>query len=61
MMRTYLFKSDLIKMIISTPIELLLKLGLDESEEALINNILELTNNDDIKVTEAAIRLYNDL
>ena len=48
-------------MINSTPIELLLKLGLDESKEALINNILELTINDDIKLIEAAFRLYNDL
>ena len=61
MMRTYLFKNDLTKMINSIPIELLLKLGLDESKEALINNILELTINDDIKLIEAAIRLYNDL
>ena len=61
MMRTYLFKSGLINKINSTPIELLLKLGLDESKEALINNILELTINDDIKLIEAAFRLYNDL
>ena len=60
----YLFKRDLIKMIYTTPIELLIKLGLDvskESLESLINNILELTINDDRKLIEAAIRLYNNL
>ena len=61
MMRTYLFKSGLISKIISTQIELLLKLGLAECKEALIKNILELTINDDMKLIEAAIRLYNDL
>ena len=64
----YLFKRNVIKKIITTPIELLMKLGLDESKESLIcetasliNNILELTINDDRKLIEAAIRLYIDL
>ena len=57
----YLFKRDLIKKIYTTPIELLIKLGLDASKESLTNNILELTINDDRKLIEAAIRLYNDL
>ena len=61
MIRDYIFLKDLIKKINTTPIELLLKFGLDEGEEALINNIRELTINDDIKLIEAAIRLYNDL
>ena len=38
-----------------------MKIGLDESKEAFIHNILELTNRDDRKLIEAAIRLYNDL
>ena len=53
----YLFKRDLIKKINTTPIELLIKLGLDESKEALVNNILEITINDGRKLIEAAIRL----
>ena len=66
----YLFKRDLKKiceagsLIITIPIELLLKLGLDvgkESLESFVNNIKELTVNDDRKLVEAAIRLYNDL
>ena len=60
----YLFKRDPVNKIITTPIELLIKLGLDsghESKEALINNILELTINDDRKLFEAAVRLNIDL
>ena len=59
----HLFKRDL-KKINKTTLELLIKLGLDlskESVESLINNILELTINDDRKLIRAAIRLYNDL
>ena len=48
--------------------ELLIKLGLDASQEALIcekasliNNIQELTINDDSKLIEATIRLSKDL
>ena len=60
----YLFKRDLIRKINTTPIELLIKLGLDVSKESLesfINNIKELTINDDRKFILAAITLYNDL
>ena len=57
----YLFKRDFLKKINTTPIELLIILGLDASKESLIVNILELTINDDRKLIEAAIRLYNDL
>ena len=59
----YLFKRDLIKKMNTTPIELLIKLGLDVSKESLesfINNIKELTINDDRKLILAAITLYND-
>ena len=60
----YLFKRDLIKKINTTPIELLVKLGLDVSKESLesfINNIKELNINDDRKLILAAITPYNDL
>ena len=60
----YLFKRDLIKKMNTTPIELLIKLGLDVSKESLesfIYNIKELTINDDRKLILAAITLYNDL
>ena len=67
----YLFKTDLIKktceagsLINTTPIELLIKLGLDvrkESLESFIDNIKELTINDDRNLILAAITLYNDL
>ena len=60
----YLFKRDLLIKINNATLELLINLGLDvskESLELLINNISELTTNDDTKLIEAAIRLYNDL
>ena len=67
----YLFKRNLIKkiseassLINNTPIELLIKLGLDVSKESLesfIDNIKELTINDDRKLILATITLYNDL
>ena len=60
----YLFKRDLVNKINNITLELLIKLGLDvskESLEPLINNILELTINDDRMLIEAAIKLYNDL
>ena len=67
----YLFKRDLIKkicetgsLIKTTPIELLIILGLGvnkKSLESFIDNIKELTINDDRKVILAAITLYNDL
>ena len=53
----YLFKRDLIKKINTTSTELDNKYNKD----LLINNILELTTNDDRKLIEAYIRLYNDL
>ena len=55
------FKRDMVKKINTTPIELLMKLGLDASKESLIKNILELTIRDNRNLIEAAIRLYNDL
>ena len=65
----YLFKKDLLNKIKTTSIELLIKLGPDESNDPrngnsvdlLINKFKELTVNDDRKLTEAAITLYNDL
>ena len=60
----YLLKRDLLNKINNTTLELLVKLGLDESKESLeviINNIKELTIKEDRKFIEAAIRLYNDL
>ena len=60
----YLFKRDLVNKINNSTLELLVKIGLDvskESLESLINNILELTFNDDRLLIEAAIKLYNDL
>ena len=49
----YLFKRDLVNKIWRT--------SLDLNKSQLVNNILELTINDDRKIIEAAIRLYNDL
>ena len=43
----YLFKTDLVN-----------KIELDKNQ--LVNNILELTINDDSELIEAAIKLYND-
>ena len=48
-----LFKRDLVNKIYRA------QLDLDKNQ--LVNNILELTINDDRKSNEAAIRLYNDL
>ena len=69
--RIYLFKSDLIRKINTTPIKLLIKLGLDVTKESLesliwepapmIKSIKELTINDDRKLVLAAITLYNVL
>ena len=65
----YLFKRDLIKMIheqaplvvnqSGSPIKL--NLELDKDKDLLINNIQDLTFNDDRKLIEAAIVLYNEL
>ena len=49
----YLFKRDLIKMIRQG--------SLDGDKDLLVNNILELTINDDRKLIEVAIILYNEL
>ena len=59
----YLFKRDLVNRIITTSTELDNKDINDNkyNKDLLINNILELTTNDDRKLIEAAIRLYNDL
>ena len=57
----YLFKRDLVNKINNTTLELLIKLGLDVSKEALINNISELTTNVDRKLMEATIILYSEL
>ena len=39
----------------------LLRRPLDEDKDLLVNNILELTINDDRKLIEVAIILYNEL
>ena len=64
----YLFKRDLINKICEagwgTKAEgpsLIRRTSLDGDKDLLINNILELTINDDRKLIEAAITLYNDL
>ena len=49
----YLFKRDLIKTIHQA--------SLDADKDLLVNNILELTINDDRKLIEVAIILYNEL
>ena len=49
----YLFERDLIKMIHQA--------SLDGDKDLLVNNILELTINDDRKLIEVAIILYNEL
>ena len=49
----YLFKRELVKKIYQA--------SLDLDKKQLVNNILELTINNDRNLIEAAIRLYNDL
>ena len=56
----YLFKGDLIKMIRQASVKLLRR-SLDGDKDLLVNNILELTINDDRKLIEVAITLYNEL
>ena len=56
----YLFKRDLIKMIHQASVKLL-RSSLDGDRDLLVNNILELTINDDRKLIEVAIILYNEL
>ena len=64
----YLFKRDLIKMIHQASVNeqssrftKLLRRSLDGDKDLLVNNILELTINDDRKLIEVAIILYNEL
>ena len=64
----YLFKRDLIKMIRQASVNeqssrftKLLRRSLDGDKDLLVNNILELTLNDDRKLKEVAIILYNEL
>ena len=49
----YLFKRDLKKLIPQA--------SLDGDKDLLVNNILELSVNDDRKLIEVAITLYNEL
>ena len=64
----YLFKRDLVNKIYEAGWGTKAKVpsviknaSLDADKDLLVNNILELTINDDRKFIEAAIRLYNDL
>ena len=56
----YLFKRDLKKMIHQASFKRLRR-SLDGDKDLLVNNILELTINDDRKIIEVAIILYNEL
>ena len=56
----YLFKRDLIKTIRQASVKLLRR-SLDGDKDLQVNNILELTINDDRKLIEVAIILYNEL
>ena len=59
----HLFKRDLVNKINTTSAELDNRDINDNkyNKDVLINKIFELTTNDDRKLIEAAIRLYNDL
>ena len=57
----YLFKRDLIKMILEVGSPIKLGLELDINKDLVINNIKDLTINRNRKLIEAAIILYNDL
>ena len=64
----YLFKRDLVNKICEAgwgnkakDPSLIKYASLDGDKELLVNNILELTINDDRKLIDAVIRLYNDL
>ena len=59
MMRIYIYSRDLIKMIHQASVKLLRRL-LDGDKDLPVNNILELTINDDRKLIEVAI-IYNEL
>ena len=56
----YLFKRDLIKMIHQASVKLLRR-SIDGDKDLLLNNILELTINDDRNLIGVAIILYNEL
>ena len=56
----YLFKRDLLKLIHQASVKLLRR-SLDGDKDLLVYNILELTINDDRKLIEVAIILYNEL
>ena len=56
----YLFKRYLVNKTCEAG-SLIKNASLDGDKDLLVNNILELTINDDRKLIEAAIRLYNDL
>ena len=63
-MKTYIYsKKNLINKSNTTPIELIIKLGLEKDNpvDLLMNNIKELTINDDRNLIEAAITLYINL
>ena len=55
----FLFKKDLVNKICEAG-SLIQNASLDGDKDLLVNNILELTINDDRKLIEAAFRLYND-
>ena len=57
----YLFKIDLIKMILEVGSPIKLGLELDINKDLVINNVKDLTINSNRKLIEAAITLYNDL
>ena len=57
----YLFKRDLVNKICERTSSMASQASLNLNKEQLVNNILELTINDNRKLIEAAIRLYNDL
>ena len=57
----YLFKRDLIKMILEVGSPIKLGLELDINKDLVINNIKDLTINSNRMLIEAAIILYNDL
>ena len=56
----YLFKRDLVNKICEAG-SLIKNASLDGDKDLLINNIKELTINDDRKLILAAITLYNDI
>ena len=57
----YLFNRDLVNKICERTSFMASQASLNLNKEQLVNNILEPTINDDRKLIEAAIRLYNDL